>query len=68
MTALTLPFWARFWPQAKPRAQVQTASDRPSRREPIFIHDAITPCHGETLLSLMLRRELAELEGQGDPD
>ena len=41
-----------------PRAR--TAPTPTPRPDPIFIHDAITPYRGETLLSAMLRADLEQ--------
>lgn len=62
MIALTLPFWTRVLASAAPPAEARRAPPRPRRSGPVFIHDAITPCRGETLLSLMLRREIEASE------
>ena len=62
MTTATLPFWARFIPSFADDTAAQSAPARPRRSEPVFIYDAVTPCQGETLLSLMLKCDLAALE------
>lgn len=41
--------------------RVMTAPDPIRVTGPVFIHDAVTPCGGETLLSLRLRRDFAKL-------
>jgi hypothetical protein len=67
MTALSLPLWARLaWPAVPATSQVRAAPPRRPRPQPIFIHDAITPCAGETLLSVMLRCDLERLDGSGN--
>lgn len=62
MTAATLPVWTRLWPRAAPLAETRTAPTQPRGGGPVFIHDAITPVRGETLLGVMLRRDLASRE------
>ncbi len=59
MTVAALPFWARFVaPAARPAAQARTAPSRAKTGGPVFIHDAVTPYRGETVLSAMLRADL----------
>ncbi len=53
MIALPLPFFAPSWSAAPARKPAPTRTSGP-----IFIHDAVIPCQGETLLSLMLKRDL----------
>ena len=62
MTAATFPFWARFALDAPAQSSARTAPAPKRKGGPVFIHDAVTPCQGETVLSLMLKRDLAALE------
>lgn len=57
MTAFALPIRSLFSPAAK--SVSRNDPPKPRRAPPVFIHDAITPCQGETLLSLMLKRDIA---------
>ena len=61
MSSLTLPFWARVF-AASPQAR--TDPPRRKSRAPVFVHDAVMPFRGETLLSHMLRQDLARLEAE----
>jgi len=45
--------WFLSW-SAVPTPQARTALPV-KRRPPVFIHDAVTPCNGETLLLTLLR-------------
>jgi hypothetical protein len=42
-------------------AAARTDPPTPRCRAPVFIHDAATPWRGETLLSAMLRADMARL-------
>ena len=67
MTALALPFWARFAaPTVPPAAEARTAQTRPKAHGPVFIHDAVTPYRGETLLSALLRADLERAMGEDE--
>lgn len=46
-----------FWPAPRRRDTATTAPERPKRRPPVFIHDAITPWNGETMLLALLRQQ-----------
>lgn len=59
MTSAALPFWARLAaPAANHPAQARTAPSPRKAHGPVFIHDAVTPYRGETMLSAMLRADL----------
>lgn len=62
MTAFALPFFAPIWMATAP--DVKPAPKR--TRGPIFIHDCVTPCMGETLLSVMLKRDIEKALAEKD--
>ena len=63
-TAIHPPFWS-FGRTDSSEAPVATGPEPRPRRSPVFIHDAVTPWGGETLLLSLLRAQaLAEIEDQ----
>ena len=65
LTATLNPF--AFFAPSRAEDHAKTGPDLPKRRGPVFIHDAVIPWQGETLLLSLLRAEaLAALED--DPD
>ena len=53
-TATQSAFWAWF---GKPRTDVATGPERKARPGPIFIHDAVVPIRGSTMLLEILRAD-----------
>ncbi|WP_121061336.1 hypothetical protein [Chachezhania antarctica] len=58
MTAALARFLPSFSLMARPVATQAPGKGR--AREPVFIHDAIVPWQGETLLLAMLRKDLED--------
>ena len=54
-SVLRAPFWAL--PKTAETSANSTTGPAPRRRAPIFIHDAIIPWQGETLLLAELRKD-----------
>lgn len=46
-----------LWTRAADRPADVRPAPPPRRRQPVFIHDAITPWNGETLLLTLLRAQ-----------
>lgn len=61
--SLHQPFW-----RVAPSAQARTGPARRPRRAPVFIHDAVTPWRGETMLLSMLRAQAQEQAEDQDED
>ena len=69
MFASSAPFWFRVsWPTLTRPAQATSAPQAPRRAGPVFIHDAVTPYRGETLLSAMLRADIERHADEASSD
>ncbi|MEM9552268.1 MAG: hypothetical protein AAGA05_13900 [Pseudomonadota bacterium] len=58
MATVASPFsWFRAFKTQERSTAVDRGAPDGSRRSPVFIYDAITPCHDETLLLQVLRAD-----------
>ena len=60
MTAAIARIFPAFLPATRPVSTPASAKKRV--RQPVFIHDAIVPWQGETLLLAMLSNDMEELD------
>ncbi|MEX0338029.1 MAG: hypothetical protein AB3N11_03215 [Arenibacterium sp.] len=65
LAAVFNPF--AFFASDRPVDQAATGPDLPKRHGPVFIHDAVIPWQGETLLLSLLRAQALE-EDDDTPD
>jgi hypothetical protein len=63
-TATHSGFWFRL---ARNHAQAKTGPEPVKKPGPVFIHDAVLPVNGTTMLYEVMRKDAADQSDQDDP-